>query len=48
MARDPHPLSPYSPDLTPPDFDLFGHVKHVLRAQSFEAADELFSAMEEY
>jgi histone-lysine N-methyltransferase SETMAR len=44
MARAPHP--PYSPDLAPSDLYLFGHMKHRLRGQSFEAADELFSASE--
>jgi hypothetical protein len=46
MARAPHPL--YSPDLTPSDFYLFGYMKHCLRGQSFEADDELFSAIEAY
>jgi histone-lysine N-methyltransferase SETMAR len=38
--------SPYSPDLAPSDFCLFSHVKHCLRGQSFEMADELFFAMD--
>jgi histone-lysine N-methyltransferase SETMAR len=46
MARATHP--PYSPDLAPSDFYLFGCMKHCLRGQSFEAADELFSAIEGY
>jgi hypothetical protein len=46
MARALH--SPYSPDLAPSDFYLFGYVKHCPRSQSFEAADELFSAIEGY
>jgi transposase len=44
MIRAPHPR--YSPDLTPSDFYLFGYVKHCLRGQSFETADELFSSIE--
>jgi hypothetical protein len=44
MARAPHP--PYSPDLAPSDIYLFGYMKYGLRRQSFEAADELFSAIE--
>jgi hypothetical protein len=40
MVRAPYP--PYSPDLTPSDFDLFGLIKHCLRGQSFEAFDALF------
>jgi histone-lysine N-methyltransferase SETMAR len=42
--RGIHP--PYSPDLAPSDFDLFNHVKHWLRGQSFETAYELFLAMD--
>jgi hypothetical protein len=34
-----HP--PHSPDLAPSDFLLFSHVKHCLRGQSSEMADEL-------
>jgi hypothetical protein len=42
MARDAmaiatHPL--YSPDLAPSDFSRFGHVKDLLRAESFEAGE---------
>jgi histone-lysine N-methyltransferase SETMAR len=44
MARAHHP--PYSPDLAPSDFCLFGYMEHCLRGQSFEAADALFSASE--
>jgi hypothetical protein len=46
MARASHP--PHSPDLALSDFHLFGYMKHCLRGQSFDAADELFSAIEEY
>jgi hypothetical protein len=38
LERAIHP--PYSQDLTPSDFCLFSHVKHCLRGQSFEMADE--------
>jgi hypothetical protein len=48
MARAPHPPSPYSPHLAPSDFYLFGYMKHCLRGQSFEAANEHFSAIERY
>jgi hypothetical protein len=34
--------------LGPSDFYLFGYMKHCLRGQSFEAADEFFSALEGY
>jgi hypothetical protein len=37
---------PYSPHSTPSDFYLFGHVKHCLRGQSFETADELLLAID--
>lgn len=35
----PHP--PYSPDLAPCDFYLFGHMKDYLRGQRFETIEEL-------
>jgi hypothetical protein len=44
IGRATHPS--YSPDLAPSDFHLFGYMKHCLRGQSFEAADEFFSASE--
>jgi histone-lysine N-methyltransferase SETMAR len=44
LERAIHP--PYSPHLAPSDFHLFKHVKHCLRGQSFEAADELFLAID--
>jgi hypothetical protein len=44
MIRAPYP--PYSSDLAHSDFYLFGYMRHCLRGQSFEAADELFSAVE--
>jgi histone-lysine N-methyltransferase SETMAR len=37
---------PYSPDLAPSDFSLFGHVKGLLRGESFEAGERLLSAVE--
>jgi hypothetical protein len=44
MARAPHPC--YLPDFVPSDFDLVGYVKHYLKGQSFEAANDLCSAIE--
>jgi hypothetical protein len=44
LERAIHPQ--YSPNLVPSDFHLFSHVKHCLRGQSFEAADELFLIIE--
>jgi hypothetical protein len=44
MARATH-LS-YSSDLVSSDFYLFGHMKHCLRAETFEAAHELVWAIE--
>jgi hypothetical protein len=44
MKSAPHP--PYSPDLAPSDFDLFGHVKKCLASLSFEDADQLLAAVE--
>ena len=40
MTRLPHP--PYSPDLAPSDFFLFGYLKNMLQGTSFARADELF------
>jgi hypothetical protein len=39
-----HP--PYSPDLAPCDFFLFGYIKEMLKDQSFETQDELLEAIE--
>jgi histone-lysine N-methyltransferase SETMAR len=39
----PHP--PYSPDLAPLDFDLFGYVKRCLAGLSFKDADQLLAAV---
>jgi hypothetical protein len=44
MKSAPHP--PYSPDLVPSDFDLFGYVKRCLAGLSFEDADQLRAAVE--
>jgi hypothetical protein len=40
-----HP--PYSPDLAPCDFSLFGYVKNCLRWASFQSREELFAAIAE-
>jgi hypothetical protein len=37
---------PYSPDLDLADFYLFRHVKCLLRGESFETRERLFSAVE--
>jgi hypothetical protein len=37
---------PYSPDMVPYDFYLFGHVKGLLRGESFETGKQLLSAIE--
>jgi histone-lysine N-methyltransferase SETMAR len=42
----PHP--PYSPDLAPSDFYLFGHLKKHLRGQRFSDDEELKAASEQY
>jgi hypothetical protein len=44
MKSVPHP--PYSPDLAPLDFYLFGDVKKCLAGLSFEDADQLLAAVE--
>jgi hypothetical protein len=38
----------YSPDLTHSDFYLFGHVKGVLRGESFETGQRLLPAVESF
>jgi hypothetical protein len=45
MKSAPHP--PYSPDLVPSDFYLFGYVKRCLTGVSFEDADQLLAAVED-
>jgi hypothetical protein len=40
------PDLPCSPDLTPSDFYLFGHVKRCLADLSFKDADQLLAAVE--
>jgi hypothetical protein len=42
MEQAPHP--PYSPDLAPSDFSLFGYLKDRLQ-QQFEDGDQLFDAV---
>jgi hypothetical protein len=44
MKSTPHP--PYSPDLAPSDFYLFGNVKRCLAGLSFGDADQLLAAVE--
>jgi hypothetical protein len=44
MKQAPHP--PYSPDLAPSDFYLFGYVKGCLAGHSFESADALFGMVQ--
>jgi hypothetical protein len=44
MKSAPH--SPYSPDLAPSDFYLFGYIKRCLAGLSFEDADQLLAAAE--
>jgi hypothetical protein len=44
MKAASHP--PYSPDLAPSNFDLFGYVKRCLAGLSFEDGDQLLAAVE--
>jgi hypothetical protein len=39
------PHLPYSPDLAPSDFYLFGYLKDRLQRQHFEDGDRLFDAI---
>jgi hypothetical protein len=43
MTKTRH--SPYSPDLTPFGFFLFGHVKQLLQGAEFPDRDSLFDAV---
>jgi hypothetical protein len=42
-VRDPH--SPFSPDLAPSDFYLFGEVRTALMGAAFEGEDQLFQSV---
>jgi hypothetical protein len=44
MKSAPHP--PYSPDLAPSDFYLFGYVKRCFVGVPFEDGDQLLAAVE--
>jgi hypothetical protein len=44
MVMADHP--PYSPDLAPSDFHLFGHAKGLFRGESFETGEQVFLAVE--
>ena len=39
LRNAPHP--PYSPDLAPSDFYLFGYLKNKMKGESFPSADDL-------
>ena len=41
FKRAPHP--PYSPDIAPSDFFLFGYVKGALKGHSFKTRKELYN-----
>jgi hypothetical protein len=43
LERLPHP--PYSPDISPCDFFLFGYLKHMLQDKVFENASELAACL---
>jgi transposase len=39
------PHAPYSPDMSPPDFDLFSTLKQPMRGQRFSSLEELSAAV---
>jgi len=41
----PHP--PYSPDISPSDFFLFGYLKHMIEGRNFSSGEELVVALRE-
>ena len=45
MKVAPHP--PYSPDIAPSDFYLFGYMKDQMKGESYESADELIHRVTE-
>ena len=45
MEKAPQP--PFSPDIAPSDFFLFGYMKGLLEGRSFDSPDELFAAIDE-
>jgi histone-lysine N-methyltransferase SETMAR len=46
IGRVPHP--PYSPDLAPSDFWLFGYLKTSLVGQTFDEPEQLLEAITEF
>jgi histone-lysine N-methyltransferase SETMAR len=44
LEMAPHP--PYSPNLAPSDFFLFGHVKHVIEGVEFPSEETLLAAIQ--
>jgi histone-lysine N-methyltransferase SETMAR len=46
IGRLPHP--PYSPDLAPSDFWLFGHVKTSVVGQTFDEPEQLLETITEF
>ena len=38
---------PYSPDIAPSDFYLFGYIKELLKGARFESPQQLYSAITE-
>ena len=40
-----HP--PYSPDIAPSDFFLFGYLKHLIKGRNFASSDELIASLRE-
>lgn len=45
MEKAPQP--PFSPDIAPSDFFLFGYMKQLLEGRSFESPEELFAAIDQ-
>jgi hypothetical protein len=39
------PHAPYSPDMSPPDFELFPKLKQPMRGQRFSSLEELSAAV---
>ena len=46
LTRLEHP--PYSPDLAPSDFFLFGYLKAYLEGMNFESFEEMFHAVQDF
>jgi hypothetical protein len=48
LKWDVLPYQPYSPDLAPPDYHLFGPMKRILGGKRFRNNDEVITAVQNW